>query len=97
MLQQIKIIQLLPILKNIPPNLTPIHPRNKIFHAPCHKIRRIRYRLRPNPDMALLNNFRRRLHRLYHPEPSKHYWQPPARKSGYRDAIFNGGEFRGRG
>lgn len=66
-LQQVKIIQLLAILKNIPPNLAPINPRNEIFHSPCNQIRRIGHSLRPDPDMSLLNNFGRSLNSLGHP------------------------------
>jgi hypothetical protein len=80
------------ILKNISLNPTPIHPGNKILHAPRNQIRRIRNRLRPNPDMALLNDLRRGLHRLRHPQSR----QAAAGESGDRDAVFDARELGGQ-
>jgi hypothetical protein len=72
--QQIKIIQLLPIPKYIPLDLTPIHPRNKIFHPAGNKERRIRNRLRPHPNMTLLNHLRSSLHGFRHSQPRHYNW-----------------------
>ena len=53
--QQIKIIQLIPILENVPLDPTRVHPSNKILHIPRHQKRRIRHDFRSNSDMPLLD------------------------------------------
>ncbi len=54
-LQQIEVVQLIPVLQDIPLDLRLIDPSDKVLHIPRDQIRRIRDNLRPDPNMALLN------------------------------------------
>lgn len=65
--QQLEVIQLIPVLHNIPLNLASHTPRHKVLRRPRHEIRRVRNRLGTDPHVSLLDHLGRRLHRLRHP------------------------------
>lgn len=65
-LQKIKIIQLIPILQDIPLDLTPIDPSDKVLHASRNKVSSISHSLRTDSNMTLLNDLRCGLYSLCH-------------------------------
>lgn len=87
--QQFEIIQLIPILHDVPLDLASHAPRHEILRRPRHKKRRIRDRLRAHPHMALLDHLSRRLYSLCHPKSRHYHRQSTARKGGDRDAVFD--------
>ena len=84
--QQIKIIQLLPILENIPLHLTAIHPRDEILHVPRHQEGGIRYDLGAYAHVPLLHESHRRRHVLGHVQARHEDGEAPAGEA--RDAHF---------
>jgi hypothetical protein len=84
--QQIKVVQLLPIPQHVPLDLTAVHPRDKILHAPTDQERRIRHHVRADAHMALLDKLDRRRHVLHHARPHHHDADPAPREA--RDRHF---------
>ena len=94
--KQLEIIQLIPILHDIPLDLASHRPGHKVLHAPRNQICCICYCLSTHTHMPLLHHFRRRLHCFRHPQPCHEHWESSSRKSADCDAVLDGGELGGR-
>lgn len=96
-LEQLEIIQLIPVLHDIPLNLASHRPGDKVLHTPRHQERRIRHSLGTNSHVSLLNHLGRRLHRLRHAQPGHQHGEPSSRKGADRHAVLDCGELGGCG
>ena len=96
-LQQIEIVQLLPILQDIPLHLTRIHPRHEILHAPRDQKRRIRHHLRAHPHVPLLHKLDGRRHRLGHAQPRHDDAEAPPGEARDAELALHVAEFEAAG
>lgn len=95
-LEQLEIIQLVPVLHNIPLNLAPDGPRDKVLRRPRDQVRRVRDRLGADAHVALLDQLRRGLHRLRHTQPRHDDGEPPPRKGTDGRAVLHRRQLRRR-
>ena len=92
--KQFEIVQLIPIPHDIPLNLAPHNPGNKVLHSPRDEKRRVRDGLGADTDVALLHHLGRSLHRLGHAQPRHDDGEPPPREGRHCGAVLDGRELR---
>lgn len=95
--QQLKVIQLIPILHNVPLNLASHGPRHKVLRVPRHQVRRIGNLVNADAHMALLDELRGGLDRLGHAQPCHDDGQAAAGKGTDGDVVLDGGQLGGGG
>ena len=93
--QQLKIIKLVPILHNIALDLAADGPRDEVLHVPRDQVRGIRDSVRPDPDVALLDELDGGLDGLGHLEAGHDDGEAAAGEGGDGDAVLDGAELGG--
>ena len=86
-LHEIVVINSVAVFGDLAFDFRGVNPGDEVFHIPDNMKRRVRHNLRPNPDVALLNERNRLPHRFAELVLHKNNWKPAPSKTGCRNLL----------